>query len=164
MRATVDANGVFKIGTETFRAAIGRGGIRSDKREGDGGTPSGLLPLREILFRPDRLARPACTVPVMRLSPEDGWCDDPASPAYNRQVRLPINASAEALWREDNLYDLIGVLGWNDAPIEPGRGSAIFLHVAQPDYAPTEGCVALSQRDLIRVLAMGLTEILVVGG
>lgn len=164
MRATVDAGGVFTIGSETFRAAIGRGGIRADKREGDGATPVGLLPLREILFRPDRLARPTCAVPVTRLAPDDGWCDDPASPAYNRQVRLPINASAEALWREDNAYDIIGVLGWNDAPIQTGLGSAIFLHVAQPDYTPTEGCIALRLGDLIRVLAMGLTEILVVGG
>jgi L,D-peptidoglycan transpeptidase YkuD (ErfK/YbiS/YcfS/YnhG family) len=76
-------------------------------------------------------------------------------------VRLPIGASAEALWREDAVYDIIGVLGWNDDPIEPGRGSAIFLHVAQPDYAPTEGCVALAADHLRRVLAMGLTEIVV---
>ena len=91
----------------------------------------------------------------------DGWCDDPGHPAYNRPVRLPINASAEALWRDDALYDIIGVLGWNDDPVVPGRGSAIFLHVARPDYAPTEGCIALALDDLRRVLALGLTEIVV---
>jgi L,D-peptidoglycan transpeptidase YkuD (ErfK/YbiS/YcfS/YnhG family) len=100
-------------------------------------------------------------VPVQALGRDDGWCDDPAYPDYNRPVRLPISASAEALWREDAVYDIIAVLGWNDDPVQPGRGSAIFLHVAQPDYAPTEGCVALAPDDLRRVLAMGLTEIVV---
>ncbi len=76
-------------------------------------------------------------------------------------VELPINASAEALWRDDAVYDIIGVLGWNDDPVQPGRGSAIFLHLARPDFSPTEGCVALAPDDLRHVLAMGLTEIVV---
>jgi L,D-peptidoglycan transpeptidase YkuD (ErfK/YbiS/YcfS/YnhG family) len=161
MRATVTSAGTLMLGRETFRAALGHGGIRSDKREGDGGTPVGLLPLRSVLFRPDRQPAPICAVPVQGLGQQDGWCDDPADAAYNRLVRLPINASAESLWREDGVYDIIGVLGWNDAPIRPGLGSAIFLHVARSDYAPTEGCVALALNDLILVLAKGMTEILV---
>jgi L,D-peptidoglycan transpeptidase YkuD (ErfK/YbiS/YcfS/YnhG family) len=76
-------------------------------------------------------------------------------------VRLPINASAEALWRDDAIYDIIGVLGWNDDPVLTGKGSAIFLHLARPGYTPTEGCIALAPDDLRRVLAQGLTEILV---
>lgn len=163
MRAIVTSAGILTLGTETFRAAIGRGGIRSDKREGDGGTPTGLLPLRTVFYRPDRQPAPGCAVPVRALAPHDGWCDDPAHPSYNRLVRLPIDASAEALWRdEDGVYDIIGELGWNDDPVRPGRGSAIFLHVARPDYAPTEGCIALAPDDLIAVLAKGLSEILVV--
>jgi hypothetical protein len=85
-------------------------------------------------------------------APQDGWCDDPAAAAYNRPVRLPYAASAERLWREDGIYDLIVPLGYNDDPVVPGAGSAIFLHVAHPDYAPTEGCVALAPADLMRVL------------
>nr|WP_294528577.1 L,D-transpeptidase family protein [uncultured Rhodopila sp.] len=163
MRAIVIPGGLLTIQSETFRAALGRGGVRADKHEGDGATPVAALPLRQVLYRADRLAAPACAVPIRALLPDDGWCDDPADRRYNRSVRLPVGASAEALWREDAVYDIIGVLGWNDDPIEPGRGSAIFLHIAQPDYAPTEGCVALAPDDLRRVLAMGLTEVVVRG-
>jgi L,D-peptidoglycan transpeptidase YkuD (ErfK/YbiS/YcfS/YnhG family) len=161
MRAIVTPAGILTVGTASFRAALGYGGIRADKSEGDGATPAGILPLRAVLYRPDRQPPPVCAVPVRPLTPYDGWCDDPAHGAYNRPVRLPVNASAEALWRDDAVYDVIGVLGWNDQPVQPGRGSAIFLHVAREDFAPTEGCVALAMDDLIRVLAMRLTEILV---
>jgi len=161
MRAIVIPSGLLTIQAETFRAALGRGGVRGDKHEGDGATPVGVLPLRNVLYRADRAPAPYCAVPVQALTSDDGWCDDPANAAYNRPVRLPIDASAEALWRDDAVYDIIGVLGWNDDPVEPGRGSAIFLHVAQADYAPTAGCVALAPDDLRRVLAMGLTEIVV---
>jgi L,D-peptidoglycan transpeptidase YkuD (ErfK/YbiS/YcfS/YnhG family) len=160
-RATVAADGILTFGTGTYRAALGRGGVRADKREGDGATPIGPLPLRQVLYRPDRGAAPVCAVPVEALSPHDGWCDDPTHAAYNNRVRLPIDASAEALWRDDPLYDIIGVLGWNDAPVRPGGGSAIFLHLARGDFAPTDGCVALAASDLRRVLAGGLTEIFV---
>jgi L,D-peptidoglycan transpeptidase YkuD (ErfK/YbiS/YcfS/YnhG family) len=161
MRAIVTLNGILTLGTERYRAAIGRGGGRADKREGDGATPIGPLPLRQVLYRPDRGTAPVCAVPVDALSPHDGWCDDPAHAAYNQRVRLPIDASAEALWRDDPVYDIIGVLGWNDAPVLPGHGSAIFLHLARPDFAPTDGCVALAPNDLRQVLAAGLTEIVV---
>jgi L,D-peptidoglycan transpeptidase YkuD (ErfK/YbiS/YcfS/YnhG family) len=100
-------------------------------------------------------------VPVEPIAPTDGWCDDPGHRDYNRYVRLPHDARCEELWRTDGLYDIIGVLGWNDSPVLRRRGSAIFLHVSRPDYAPTEGCVALSIADLWRVLAMGLTEVLI---
>jgi L,D-peptidoglycan transpeptidase YkuD (ErfK/YbiS/YcfS/YnhG family) len=137
-----------------FRCALGRAGIVPGpaKREGDGGTPEARLPLRRLLFRADRLARPAAAVPVAPLAPDDGWCDAAGEAAYNRPVRLPFAPSHERLWREDALYDLIGVLGWNDDPPVPGRGSAIFLHLARPDLGPTEGCVALALPDLLAVL------------
>jgi len=102
-------------------------------------------------------------VPVEPIAPLDGWCDDPAHRAYNRQVRLPFDASHEVLWRDDHVYDVIGVLGWNDDPVERGRGSAIFLHLAREDGRPTEGCVALAPRDLRAVLAAGLMGVEVVG-
>lgn len=152
-------------GVGVFRCALGRGGVRDarEKREGDGATPAGLLPLRRVLWRADRVAKPRCAVPAEPIAPEDGWCDDPAHPDYNRRVRLPHPARHERLWREDAVYDILGVLGWNDAPVERGRGSAIFLHLAHPDYAPTEGCVAMAERDLRAVLAAGLTGLEVVG-
>lgn len=163
MRALVHPDGTLILGGVTFRAALGKGGIRTDKQEGDGATPVGLLPLRRILFRADRGSPPQSVVPIEPLAPDDGWCDDPAHRDYNRLVRLPHSGRTEALWRQDGVYDIIGVLGWNDLPVERGRGSAIFLHAARPDFAPTEGCVALALADLRRVLAMGLTEVLVAG-
>jgi L,D-peptidoglycan transpeptidase YkuD (ErfK/YbiS/YcfS/YnhG family) len=161
MRAVVVPSGLLTIQSETFRTALGRSGVQADKREGDGATPIGVLPLRTVLYRADRGSPPHCAVPVRPIEADDGWCDDPGHTDYNRPVRLPMDASAEALWRDDSVYDIIGVLGWNDAPVHPGQGSAIFLHVARPDFAPTEGCVALAANDLRRVLAMGLTEIIV---
>jgi L,D-peptidoglycan transpeptidase YkuD (ErfK/YbiS/YcfS/YnhG family) len=109
--------------------------------------------MRRVLYRPDRLARPATGLPVTKLTPQMGWCDDPMDVEYNRQVRLPFHARHEVLWREDHVYDLIVELGFNDDPVISGRGSAIFLHVAQPDYAPTEGCVACALPDLLGLLA-----------
>jgi L,D-peptidoglycan transpeptidase YkuD (ErfK/YbiS/YcfS/YnhG family) len=131
--------------------AIGQGGIRTDKREGDGATPVGSFALRRVLYRADRLTAPATGLPVVALAPDDGWCDAPADPAYNRPVRLPYAASHERMWRDDGLYDLVVVLGHNDDPPVPGAGSAIFLHVARPGFLPTEGCVAV-ERDVLRAL------------
>ncbi len=160
--ATVQPDGVFRLAGECYRAAIGRSGIRADKSEGDGATPSGLLPLRRVLYRADRIAPPRAVVPREPIAPEDGWCDDPDDPAYNRRIRLPYPARHEELWRADRVYDIIGVLGWNDDPPLRGRGSAIFLHVATPDFAPTAGCIALAPCDLRAVLAAGLRAIAVV--
>ena len=143
----------------TWRCAVGRAGLRADKQEGDEATPLGLLPLRRVLYRADRLARPRAAVPVEPLAPTDAWCDDPTSSHYNRPVQTPFAGRHEALWRDDALYDVVGVLGWNDAPVLRRRGSAIFLHVARPDGAPTEGCVALALPDLLACLAAGLTAI-----
>ncbi len=157
--ATLAPDGLLRIGPHVFRAAIGHGGRALHKQEGDGATPIATLPLRRILYRADRLARPRCAVPVMPLAPHDGWCDDPADRAYNMLVRLPYDARHETLWRNDALYDIVGVLGWNDRPVLRDQGSAIFLHLAHPDYTPTEGCIALALPDLLTTLAAGLSAI-----
>jgi L,D-peptidoglycan transpeptidase YkuD (ErfK/YbiS/YcfS/YnhG family) len=142
-----------------LRCALGRGGITTAKREGDGATPAGPLPLRRLLYRADRLAPPPGSLPREPIGPNDGWCDDPAHADYNRAVTLPHEARHERLSRDDHLYDLVAVLGWNDDPVMPGRGSAIFLHVARADFAPTEGCVALALPDLLSLLAEGMTSL-----
>ena len=142
-----------------MRAALGRGGVRLHKEEGDSATPAALLPLRRVLYRADRVLIPRAVVPREPIAPEDGWCDDPLHRDYNRQVRLPHDAHCEELWRSDVLYDLVGVLGWNDAPVERKRGSAIFLHIARPDYAPTEGCIALALADVQALLQAGLSAV-----
>jgi L,D-peptidoglycan transpeptidase YkuD (ErfK/YbiS/YcfS/YnhG family) len=150
----VSADGSARIDGKTFRCALGRGGVRRDKREGDGATPLGVWPLREVFYRADRVAKPETMLPVRALSRADGWCDAPDDPNYNRPVQLPYAASAEALWRKDHLYDLIVVVGYNDAPVVPGAGSAIFLHVARANYQPTVGCVAFAEGDLSTILSI----------
>jgi L,D-peptidoglycan transpeptidase YkuD (ErfK/YbiS/YcfS/YnhG family) len=135
------------------RCAIGPGGIGVKQGEGDGITPRGTFPVREILYRADRLAVPRTRLPARMLAPDDGWCDAAADPNYNRPVKLPYPASAEHLWREDRLYDLIAVLGYNDDPVVPGKGSAIFLHLAREDYTATQGCIALGLEDALAALA-----------
>jgi L,D-peptidoglycan transpeptidase YkuD (ErfK/YbiS/YcfS/YnhG family) len=160
--ASLAADGWLHFGGRLFRAALGAAGLAAHKQEGDHATPLGLLPLRRVLYRVDRLAPPRCAVPVEPIGRDDGWCDDPTHADYNRIIRTAPLAHPprhEALWRGDDIYDVIGVLGWNDAPPVPYRGSAIFLHLARPDYAPTEGCVALARADLLSVLAAGLTAI-----
>ena len=147
------APGVLTIGGAEYRCAIGRGGIMPGKREGDGASPAGIWPLRRVLYRADRIARPETNLPLAVIQPDDGWCDAPGDPAYNRQVVLPYAASHEELWREDKLYDVVTIIGYNDDPVVAGLGSAIFLHVATMDYAPTAGCAALGLDDLLNVLA-----------
>ena len=140
-------------GLPAMPCALGAAGITRRKREGDHATPAGLLPLREIRWRADRLAPPRSCLPLRTIAETDGWCDDPASPDYNRPVALPHPASAERLWRDDRLYDVLGVLGHNDSPPRPLLGSAIFLHLERPDGGPTEGCIAVSLPDMRRLLA-----------
>lgn len=144
--------GLLAIGDRKFRCALGRSGRRALKREGDGGTPLGRLRLLAVCWRPDRGLPPRTALPLRRLRPDDGWCDAVGDRNYNRPVRHPYPASAEAMWRTDRLYDIVVVLDANIRPRAQGRGSAIFMHLARPDYAPTAGCVALSRRDLHEVL------------
>jgi L,D-peptidoglycan transpeptidase YkuD (ErfK/YbiS/YcfS/YnhG family) len=137
----------------SHRCAIGKGGAvpAATKKEGDGATPLGTWPLLGALLRPDRLPAPATRLPWRWLRPTDGWSDDPMDPAYNRPVSHPHPFSAERLWRDDHTYDIILLLGHNVSPPVPGAGSAIFWHVAQPDFRPTEGCIAI-ERDLLAAL------------
>jgi L,D-peptidoglycan transpeptidase YkuD (ErfK/YbiS/YcfS/YnhG family) len=144
--------GLLRAGTVTLPCALGRTGVTHMKREGDGATPAGTLRLVSLLYRADRGPRPATLLPAEAIRPGDGWCDDPASRAYNRPVRLPFAASHEDLWRADGLYDLVVVLDWNLARPQPGRGSAIFFHLAAADLAPTAGCIAIGKEAMRRLL------------
>jgi L,D-peptidoglycan transpeptidase YkuD (ErfK/YbiS/YcfS/YnhG family) len=152
---TAHADGRFDLGGRKVRCALGKGGVidASDKREGDGCTPLGLWPMRKVLYRADRGPKPSTRLPAQAIARNDGWCDHPGDSNYNRPVKLPYPASAEKMWREDELYDLVVVLGYNDAPVRPGRGSAIFLHCARPRFTPTAGCVAIAKPELFALLA-----------
>lgn len=142
-------------GDKTWRAAVGKSGIRRDKVEGDGASPAGRWPIRRVLYRPDKLdPTPVSVFDTATIDSDDGWCDAPDHPDYNRPVHLPFAASHEDMWRNDDLYDVVVVLGHNDDPIVPGAGSAIFLHVASAGYGSTAGCASMTRADLLEFLSL----------
>ncbi|MBL4870980.1 MAG: L,D-transpeptidase family protein [Robiginitomaculum sp.] len=144
----------LSIGSKVYACAIGKKGTIpfEQGREGDGKTPLGMYPLRYGLYRNDRISLPACPLEFHIIGENDGWCDAAIDPAYNRPVHLPYPASAEKLYKDSHVYDIIIVLGHNDNPPIADLGSAIFLHIARPNYAPTEGCIAISQTDMLSLL------------
>jgi L,D-peptidoglycan transpeptidase YkuD (ErfK/YbiS/YcfS/YnhG family) len=150
------ANGQFHFGQTVVPCALGRGGVMAaeTKTEGDGASPIGTWPIRRFLYRADRLQMPNTQLALSAIQPNDGWCDASHDPAYNQAVTVPYPASCENLWREDGVYDLIGILGHNDEPVVPDRGSAIFLHIARSGYLPTEGCIALRLEHMLEVMAL----------
>jgi L,D-peptidoglycan transpeptidase YkuD (ErfK/YbiS/YcfS/YnhG family) len=149
MRST---RGWARIGGLRLPCALGRSGRRVKKREGDGATPVGAFRVRRAFYRPDRLMRPLTRVPLTPLEPDDGWCDAPGDRNYNRKVKHPYPASAERMWREDHLYDVVIVLDHNERPRVQGGGSAVFIHCARPGFPPTAGCIAFRRADLLRLL------------
>lgn len=152
-RSPTAKTGYVHLGPLRLPCALGRSGSRVRKREGDGATPIGRWAVLRVLFRADHLPRPRTRLPVQPVGRADGWCDAPGDRNYNRPVRHPYPASAERLWREDALYDVVVVLGHNQKPRRRGAGSAIFMHIARPGYLPTEGCIALRRDHLLRLLA-----------
>mgnify|MGYP000338847306 CR=1 FL=1 len=154
MHITIDPAGFVSCLNHRWRCALGRGAIVHDKIEGDGASPAGTWALGRVFYRPDRGAAPQTGLTVVALHPKWGWCDDPAHADYNRLVTLPHPARHEILWRDDALYDVVVELLYNTDPIISDRGSAIFMHVAKPDYSPTEGCIALNLKDLKALLQL----------
>lgn len=164
VHATGAARGLMQAGRAVWPCALGRSGLTWLKREGDGATPRGSFALGPVYYRPDRVPPPRTGLDVVPIDPQLGWCDDAASRAYNRPVRLPFAGSHERMWREDGLYDYVVVIGHNtQLPLRP-FGSAIFLHLARPGFLPTEGCVALRRDDMLKLLPrLGPDTRLVVG-
>jgi L,D-peptidoglycan transpeptidase YkuD (ErfK/YbiS/YcfS/YnhG family) len=151
-----------RFGARALPCAIGLGGIRSHKVEGDGATPEGRYALRLVYWRPDRLARPRTRLPVQPIGPSLGWSDDPADPLYNAACRLGRGFSAERMRRADRLYDLVVVTSHNEAR-RPGAGSAIFLHVRRGEGPRTAGCVAFRRDHLLTLLEAWDGGALVIG-
>jgi len=148
------AAGRLRFGAIDMACTLGRSGPcpADNKREGDGCTPLGIWPLRGILLRPGRVEAGGIRLPWRWVREGDGWSDDPADPAYNRPVHLPRPFSAETLLREDEAYDVIVVLGHNDTPPVPGKGSAIFFHLSEG--RPTAGCIAVDRDDMLKLLPL----------
>jgi L,D-peptidoglycan transpeptidase YkuD (ErfK/YbiS/YcfS/YnhG family) len=146
--------GTLEMNGKIYNCTLGRTGVipAIDKREGDGKTPLGSFPLRQLIYRADRLNKPVTKLPIEVLTENTGWCEDPAHPDYNKKVTLPHGSVHDRMTRDDRLYDYTVVIGYNDDPVVPGRGSAIFLHLARPDFGPTAGCVGLTPEDMVEVL------------
>ena len=156
-RLTRDKTGGYWVqadGLAPMRAIIGGAGLiaATAKREGDMATPVGRWALRHLYYRADLLGPVDAAIPACAITPQCGWCDDPAHHDYNRYVTLPFAASHEVMWRKDGAYDLVVTMGVNDAPPIAGRGSAIFLHCIAPGKTSTAGCVALERDDLLALL------------
>jgi L,D-peptidoglycan transpeptidase YkuD (ErfK/YbiS/YcfS/YnhG family) len=137
----------------TVPVALGRGGIRANKWEGDGGTPRGTFHPKRLWWRADRHPRPRTMLPVRAIRPDDAWCEDPTSRHYNRPLRLSLDQTGDRLTRDDHLYDYIIEIDHNAAPRIAGRGSAVFLHLARHDFSPTAGCVSMTPSAMLRLLA-----------
>ncbi len=135
-----------------LQVALGRGGIKAAKREGDGGTPAGCFHPVRLWWRPDRLPRPRTLLPVRGIRPDDAWCEDPSDRRYNQAFRRSANEPGDRLRRDDGLYDLIVEIDHNTRPRVAGRGSAVFIHVARDGFAPTAGCVGLRRNELLQLL------------
>jgi L,D-peptidoglycan transpeptidase YkuD (ErfK/YbiS/YcfS/YnhG family) len=147
------SRGLLTAGEQTIPVALGRGGIRANKREGDGGTPRGdFRPLR-LWWRADRHPRPRTFLPVRAIGPDDAWCEDPSDRHYNQQVKLASNQAGDRLRRDDHLYDYIVEIDHNTRPRIAGRGSAVFLHLARENFSPTSGCVSMTRGAMLRLLA-----------
>lgn len=144
------SRGILRIGGHAVPVALGRNGIKANKREGDGATPRGhFRPLR-FWWRADRIARPSTDLPMRRITRADAWCEDPNDRRYNRPIRLTENAPGDRLWRDDHLYDLVLEIDHNTHPRIAGRGSAVFVHLARPGLLPTAGCIAMPKNQLLR--------------
>ena len=151
--STGSALGVLRVGPHAMPVALGRGGIRANKFEGDGATPRGRFRLVRLWWRMDRFSRPQTLLRTRPIRTEDGWCEDSADRNYNRPVHMPENGNADRLWRKDGLYDFVIELDHNTRPRVARRGSAVFIHVARAKLSPTAGCVALPAPVLKRLLA-----------
>lgn len=147
-----DTTATLICGAARYKCTLGRSGVTIDKTEGDGKTPIGTYPLRQVFYRADRVEKPQTELDVFELTAQTGWCEDPACAAYNTQVVLPHAGQTDSMTRDDHLYDIVIVVGYNDAPPVAGKGSAIFVHLRRDDFSPTVGCVGLAWAELQEVL------------
>src|SRR5258708_2063016 len=152
-KAGNSSRGWLLAGGQVIPVALGRGGIKANKREGDGGTPRGAFRPLRLWWRADRHPRPRTFLPICAIGPQDAWCEDPGNRHYNQPVRLDREHSGDRLARDDHLYDFVIEIDHNTCPRVAGRGSAVFLHLAHEKFAPTAGCVAMTQAAMLRLLA-----------
>jgi L,D-peptidoglycan transpeptidase YkuD (ErfK/YbiS/YcfS/YnhG family) len=148
----IKKSGYLEYKNLKFRCALGKAGIKKKKKEGDNITPEGTFKIIKVYYRPDKIKNFVTSIKKKKIKKNIGWCDDPVSNSYNKEIKLPSRFGHEKLYRKDNLYDLILVLNYNINPTIKNKGSAIFIHIAKKNYEPTAGCIALKKEDLIELL------------
>ena len=153
-KSATATTGTLEINGKRYDCTLGRAGVvaPAQKTEGDGKTPLGIFPLRQLIYRADRVQKPETQLPAEILTTQTGWCEDPVHADYNKKITMPHPAATDHMTREDHVYDYVVVIGYNDAPVVAGKGSAIFMHLARPDFTPTAGCVGLRPADMLEVL------------
>ena len=149
----VKKSGYLQYKNLKFRCALGKAGIKRKGKEGDNITPKGIFKITKIYYRSDKIKNITTSIRKIKIKKNMGWCDDPESFHYNKQIKLPSKFSHEKLYRKDNLYDLFLVLNYNTSPIIKNKGSAIFLHITKDSYKETKGCIALKREDLIQLIS-----------
>jgi L,D-peptidoglycan transpeptidase YkuD (ErfK/YbiS/YcfS/YnhG family) len=150
----VKKNGYLEYKAFKFRCALGRSGIKQKNKEGDNITPKGTYKILNIYYRKDRIRQIKSSIKKIKINKKMGWCDDPLSKYYNKQIKLPSKLGHEKLYRKDNIYDIVCVINYNINPTLKEKGSAIFLHVAKKKYQNTRGCIALKKKHLIKLLSL----------
>jgi L,D-peptidoglycan transpeptidase YkuD (ErfK/YbiS/YcfS/YnhG family) len=149
----VKNSGYLKYKNLKFRCALGKAGIKKKEKEGDNITPKGIFKITRIYYRADKINNITTSIKKVKIKKNMGWCDDPNSNFYNKQIKLPSKYSHEKLYRKDSLYDLVLVLNYNTNPIIKSKGSAIFLHIANDSYKRTKGCIALKKKHLVLLIS-----------
>jgi len=149
----VKKSGYLKYKNFKFQCALGESGIKEKIKEGDNVTPKGIFKITRIYYRPDKIKKIISPINIIKIKKNMGWCDDPTSNSYNKEIKLPTKFRYEKLYRKDHIYDLIAVISYNLNPIIKGKGSAIFLHIAKKKFSPTKGCIALKKKDLLLLLS-----------
>ena len=149
----VKKTGYLKYKNFKFRCALGKGGVKKKLKEGDNITPQGVFGIIKIYYRPDQIKKIKTQIKKIKIKKDMGWCDDPNSSMYNKQIKLPSKFSHEKLYRTDNIYDVILVLDYNTKPVIKNKGSAIFIHVANKNYKKTKGCITLKKDHLIELIS-----------
>ena len=152
MKIFIKKTGIIKSSKYTFKCFLGKNGTTCNKKEGDLKTPKGTFPLKYVMYRPDRVKKPKTNLPIYVIKKNHVYCDDPKSSFYNKILETKNLDLSEKLWRKDILYDILIVIGYNDNPIIKGKGSAIFLHLANKNTITTKGCVAVEKKNMIKLL------------
>ena len=152
MRIFVNQLGEIYFKNFKAKVSLGKNGIGQKKKEGDLITPIGDYPLREVFYRTDRVKLPTLKIPSQSINIKHAWCNDSSFPEYNTLVNLPFKGTHEKMWRNDHLYNIVIVIGYNDQPVFPEKGSAIFIHLAHNNFNPTEGCIGIRESTMKKIL------------